>query len=191
MDAKRAPQPDWATVRYMISCIQYAGRITDDYDRVLMVCGAGRVLLRETVWGAVAGWAGRYVLWGGCGRGRCGVLWGWMGDCLGCWLQWVRCRGLLTPPAPTLPYPHLTQPTALPYTQDTYAERFYHADALLPGAALFRDERSGASGYCVPQGSDVEVFRGAIEELPATDSPELFGLHSNADLTFRTLQVGG
>ena len=42
----------------------------------------------------------------------------------------------------------------------------------------------------MPQGSEVEVFRGAIEELPATDSPELFGLHSNADLTFRTLQVG-
>lgn len=36
MDAKRAPQPDWATVRYMVAAIQYAGRITDDYDRVLM-----------------------------------------------------------------------------------------------------------------------------------------------------------
>ena len=37
MDAKRAPQPDWATVRYMVASIQYAGRITDDFDRILMV----------------------------------------------------------------------------------------------------------------------------------------------------------
>jgi dynein heavy chain len=29
----------------------------------------------------------------------------------------------------------------------------------------------------------------AIEEIPNQDSPELFGLHPNADLTFRTLQV--
>ena len=29
----------------------------------------------------------------------------------------------------------------------------------------------------------------AVEELPAQESPELFGLHANADLTFRTLQV--
>ena len=41
MDAKRAAQPDWPTVRYMIAGIQYAGRITDDFDRLLMV-GGGR-----------------------------------------------------------------------------------------------------------------------------------------------------
>jgi hypothetical protein len=29
----------------------------------------------------------------------------------------------------------------------------------------------------------------AVEELPAQESPELFGLHANADLTFRTLQA--
>jgi hypothetical protein len=36
MDAKKAPQPTWETVRYMISCIQYGGRITDDFDQLLM-----------------------------------------------------------------------------------------------------------------------------------------------------------
>ena len=31
--------------------------------------------------------------------------------------------------------------------------------------------------------------RRSVEELPAQESPELFGLHANADLTFRTLQA--
>ena len=46
------------------------------------------------------------------------------------------------------------------------------------------------AAYEVPDGAEVEVFRGAIEALPDQDNPELFGLHSNADLTFRRLQVG-
>lgn len=33
------------------------------------------------------------------------------------------------------------------------------------------------------------MFRAAIEALPLQESPELFGLHANADLTFRALQV--
>ncbi len=36
MDAKKASQPTWETVRYMISEIQYGGRITDDIDQLLM-----------------------------------------------------------------------------------------------------------------------------------------------------------
>jgi len=28
-----------------------------------------------------------------------------------------------------------------------------------------------------------------VEDLPAQESPELFGMHANADLTFRTLSV--
>jgi dynein heavy chain len=36
MDGRKATQPDWSTVRYMVSTIQYGGRITDDFDRLLM-----------------------------------------------------------------------------------------------------------------------------------------------------------
>lgn len=36
MDAKKAAAPTWETVCYMISSIQYGGRITDDFDQLLM-----------------------------------------------------------------------------------------------------------------------------------------------------------
>ena len=36
MDAKRAPAPGWETIRYMVSVVQYGGRITDEYDKLLM-----------------------------------------------------------------------------------------------------------------------------------------------------------
>lgn len=36
MDAKRATAPTWETVRYMVSAIQYGGRITDEFDKLLM-----------------------------------------------------------------------------------------------------------------------------------------------------------
>jgi len=44
----------------------------------------------------------------------------------------------------------------------------------------------GSSTYMIPVATDVEVYRKYIQELPLVDDPELFGLHSNADLVFRT-----
>jgi len=45
-------------------------------------------------------------------------------------------------------------------------------------------------GYKVPTGGDIETYRKYVETLPLVDNPELFGLHSNADLAFRTAQTG-
>eukprot|EP00887_Chlorella_sp_A99_P001633 scaffold8.g1633.t1 len=59
---------------------------------------------------------------------------------------------------------------------------------LLRGFEVFRDDRTGAR-ITVPDGVEIEAFREAIEALPPAESPELFGLNSNADLTFRSLQV--
>jgi len=42
VDAKRAPVPTWETVRYMVAAIQYGGRITDEFDKLLMQTYAER-----------------------------------------------------------------------------------------------------------------------------------------------------
>lgn len=36
VDAKKAPAPGWDTIRYMVAVVQYGGRITDEYDKLLM-----------------------------------------------------------------------------------------------------------------------------------------------------------
>lgn len=53
---------------------------------------------------------------------------------------------------------------------------------------LYRDERTKSS-YIVPIGNDIEVYRKTIEDLPGQENPGIFGLHANADLTFRSLQA--
>ncbi|EEH55878.1 flagellar outer dynein arm heavy chain gamma [Micromonas pusilla CCMP1545] len=103
MDAKKLNSPTWPTVTYMISQIQYGGRITDPFDELLM---------------------------------------------------------------------------------DTYAGQYFNKGSLEKGLELFK-------GYVVPDETDIAKFRAAIEDLPSQESPEIFGLHPNADLTFRTLAVAG
>lgn len=71
---------------------------------------------------------------------------------------------------------------------NTYADRYFNQPGLAVGYELFRDSKADFS-YVVPDSTEIEVFRNAIESFPSQDSPEAFGLHTNADLTFRTLQV--
>mmetsp|Transcript_13743 Transcript_13743/g.31844 ORF Transcript_13743/g.31844 Transcript_13743/m.31844 type:complete len:4493 (+) Transcript_13743:136-13614(+) len=97
MDAKKAKEVTWSTVRYMIAEIQYGGRISDDWDRRLMT---------------------------------------------------------------------------------TYAEKYFSPAIFEPNHAFF-------TGYVIPAGSDISVFRNVIDQLKHTDNPELFGLHTNADLVYR------
>eukprot|EP00899_Mesostigma_viride_P009796 jgi/Mesvir1/18818/Mv04309-RA.2 len=101
MDTKKSSQVTWSTVRYMVAEIQYGGRITDDFDRVLMM---------------------------------------------------------------------------------TYADQYFHQGVMEKNYELFPQ-------YVIPLSSEISFFRQKIEEVPSTDNPEVFGLHSNADLTFRALQV--
>jgi len=47
-------------------------------------------------------------------------------------------------------------------------------------------------GYPIPNGPgsvELDFWRSAVEKMPQTDSPELFGMHVNADITFRNKQT--
>jgi len=43
--------------------------------------------------------------------------------------------------------------------------------------------------YIPPVSQDIEVYRKYIQQLPLVDDPEIFGLHGNADLAYRTAQT--
>merc|ERR1712224_768814 len=47
----------------------------------------------------------------------------------------------------------------------------------------------GRDTYMIPVANDIEVYRKYIETLPLVGDPELFGLHANADLVYRTTQT--
>ncbi|XP_028415244.1 dynein heavy chain 5, axonemal-like [Dendronephthya gigantea] len=51
--------------------------------------------------------------------------------------------------------------------------------------ALFQDSFKFYNGYTIPRCTQIADFRSAIEELPLTDTPEVFGLHPNADITYQ------
>jgi len=88
----------WPTARYMFCEVHYGGRVTDDYDRRLLVT-MGKV---------------------------------WFGD------------------------------------------------------HMFADNFTFAKGYSIPHLKTVEDYRASIETLPNVDTPDVFGLHANADIACQT-----
>ncbi|KRX11121.1 P-loop containing nucleoside triphosphate hydrolase [Pseudocohnilembus persalinus] len=61
----------------------------------------------------------------------------------------------------------------------TLLEDYYNNNAARePGYQFYVDPN-----YVIPDGSSLEEYKNAIRELPHTSNPEIFGFHSNADIT--------
>merc|ERR1712139_531646 len=65
----------------------------------------------------------------------------------------------------------------------TYAAKWFCDEVF---RQTFAFNNYGAEyNYRIPEGLDIHTFRSAIETIPPVDSPLIFGLHTNADLTYR------
>merc|ERR1711881_111091 len=51
---------------------------------------------------------------------------------------------------------------------------------------MFSEKFSFYKTYNIPKYTKIGEIMGIIEEMPLTDSPEVFGLHPNADITYQT-----
>ncbi|XP_015833540.2 dynein axonemal heavy chain 5 isoform X3 [Tribolium castaneum] len=60
----------------------------------------------------------------------------------------------------------------------TFTQVWFCDVLLRPGFEFYK-------GYKVPQTRNLQGYVDYINSLPATDSPEVFGLHSNADITYQ------
>lgn len=56
-------------------------------------------------------------------------------------------------------------------------------DQVWFGDHMFMESFAFYKGYGIPQCKGLEQFKEAIEHLPLVDTPEVFGLHPNADIT--------
>lgn len=52
------------------------------------------------------------------------------------------------------------------------------------GDHMFHESFLFYKGYSIPHRKTVEQYRDAIDQVPSVDSPEVFGLHPNADITY-------
>merc|ERR1711881_276840 len=66
---------------------------------------------------------------------------------------------------------------------NTYAAKWY-CDDIWKNTSAFNNYAADFN-YTVPEGLEIGNFREHVSQLPPVDSPLIFGLHTNADLTYR------
>jgi len=65
----------------------------------------------------------------------------------------------------------------------TYTAKWF-TDDMFKGQFTFNNYQSDYN-YKIPDGLEIQIFRESIDTIPPVDSPLIFGLHTNADLTYR------
>ncbi|XP_078698147.1 dynein axonemal heavy chain 5-like [Branchiostoma floridae x Branchiostoma belcheri] len=70
---------------------------------------------------------------------------------------------------------------------DDYDKRFLNTLARVWfGEHMFQEKFKFYTGYIIPKCRTLEEYRTQIEGMSLVDSPEVFGLHPNADITYQT-----
>merc|ERR1711881_213089 len=66
---------------------------------------------------------------------------------------------------------------------NTYAAKWYCDDIWKPTFTF--NNYAADFNYKVPEGLEIAIYRDYVNSMPPVDSPMIFGLHTNADLTYR------
>ncbi|XP_035213112.1 dynein heavy chain 8, axonemal-like isoform X2 [Stegodyphus dumicola] len=70
---------------------------------------------------------------------------------------------------------------------DDYDKRLLNTFATVWfGEHMFQDTFAFYEGYGIPKCTTIEQYMDYIDNLPATDTPQVFGLHPNADITYQS-----
>ncbi|CAD7937232.1 unnamed protein product [Amoebophrya sp. A120] len=65
----------------------------------------------------------------------------------------------------------------------TYTLKWFNEEIFKPGFKF--NQYVSEFDYKVPEGLEISTYKDYIDQVPAIDSPMIFGLHTNADLTYR------